>query len=69
LKNTTTNLKVNTAQARKEKELPKPDQEPKSAITYVPKQTSHAPVLLELHHATHATDFNIDLYRKLTLFK
>ena len=46
------NPKVPTAQARKEKELPKPDQEPKFATMYAPKLISHAHVHQELAHAT-----------------
>lgn len=52
--------------------LLKQDQEPKSATTYAPKQTSHAHAHLldaKLAKLAHATDFNIDLYANLTLIK
>jgi hypothetical protein len=61
------NQKVNTAQTRKEKVPPKPDQEPKFATTYAPKLTSHVHVHQELHHA--ATESENDFYKILTLNK
>jgi hypothetical protein len=42
--------------------LPKPDQEPKFATTYVPKLTFHAHVHQELAHA--ATEYENDFYKK-----
>ena len=47
--------------------LPKLDQEPKFATTYVPKLTSHAHVHQELPHA--ATEYENDFYKILTLNK
>jgi hypothetical protein len=68
-KNTTTNLKEPTAQARKEKVHPKLDQELKFATTYAPKLTSHAHVHQELALAMYAeTESDYD-FKKLTLLK
>jgi hypothetical protein len=58
------NLKVHTAQARKEKVLPKPDQEPKFATTYALKPTSH--VHAHQDHAQFApNEFIIDFNTKI----
>ncbi len=46
---------------------PKPDQEHKSATTYVPRLTSHAHVHQELAHA--ATESENYFYKILTLNK
>jgi hypothetical protein len=46
---------------------PKPDQEPKFAITYAPKQISHAHKHQELAHA--ATESQNDFHKILTLNK
>ena len=63
------NLKVHTAQARKEKVLPKPDQEPKFATTYVLKPTSHAHAHQDHAHQDHAqfapNEFIIDFNTKI----
>lgn len=66
-KNTTTNLKEPTAQARKEKVHPKLDQELKFATTYALKLTSHAHVHQELAmYAETESDYD---FKKLTLLK
>ncbi|MFN7880901.1 MAG: hypothetical protein ACK5NI_00145, partial [bacterium] len=58
-KNTTMNQKELTAQARKEKEPPKQDQELKFATMYAQKLISHAHVLQELQLAEFA-EFEFD---------
>ena len=66
-KNTTTNQKEPTAQARKEKVHPKLDQEPKFATTYAPKLTSHAHVHQELAmHAATESDYD---FKKINFIK
>ena len=57
-KNTTMNQKELSAQAKKEKVHPRPDQEPKFATTYAQKLTSQSHVHQELVHAVTESEFD-----------